>query len=237
MQAMISEVNNQGVDSLEGGDFSCALQRFRLVLEQAKRNTGPTVLTSKTPELKTIRPLSPIFVEKQVLVQQHPPKTRQSLHAGGFRLTDGLSSSSDPAEDFNIHLAITIFHLALTLHLVSLADQADQSTQRLLKAKELYLRAHQVLVGSVLARYRGKATGNAIVDLVAMAIINNLALVCIEVSEFEEGEFLFGQLVRYALSTRRVGTYSTPFMRKKVHLFLLNATVAKLIQPLSAAAA
>jgi hypothetical protein len=142
----------------------------------------------------------------------------------GHRMIAGHTFSKDIVENGNIYSAIVVFNLALCSHLQAMSDQ---SYQHLSKAKSLYCQSFGLLVDTV-GCYNGKATGNAAVDLLTMALLNNLAHIQMETHELLKSGKVFRLLIQYALSVKARDCYlsspkTTDDMIQQVDMYLSNA--------------
>jgi hypothetical protein len=77
---------------------------------------------------------------------------------------------------------------------------------------------------TVFDRYDGQGTGNAVLDLMVMALINNLAHIHLEVCDFEKSRALSRRLERFALSIEENAGSAVAYA-SQVHRFLLNAAI------------
>jgi hypothetical protein len=155
--------------------------------------------------------------------------------------------SADPVQDKNICSAVIIFNLGLVFHLHALRESAmggrssSLSQHRYLtKALRLYQQASRLLSGVL---HFGTPTGNALIDLVMLALINNSADLSLMLQlDQETSKALFGQLLHCALSIRvssaryRESQWIEP-LNQCVESFLLNVMISRLNPSPSAAAA
>ena len=93
--------------------------------------------------------------------------------------------SSNPSEDFKIRSSIVIFNLGLVFHLrgESVSCQDPYHTQQrylfLGKAMKLYHQSARLLLDTIRC-YDGCSTGNILVDVLHMSLLNNLAQVSMQ---------------------------------------------------------
>ena len=109
------------------------------------------------------------------------------------------------------------------------------SQARLSKALSLYQKCHHLLSDANVATV---SSGNAVVDLVAMALLNNQAQLSFERSKYKESRALFDKLIKYTatvLGTDYGDEDITALMDVQRQNFLLNAII--LNAPFVAAAA
>lgn len=262
----LSDANNQGVDCLEKGDSLNAVHHFRNALsELVKSNLSRTPghetktqrrSTSGTTSRGNVIPLSSLDYSRRRKSVQQSEKANFSrhgfvLHSQGLRilLEDG-SYSNDVMENSTIYSAIVIFNTALTFHLHGLKidhlSAAHRRRFQLQKAKSLYQQSFQLLKSTTLEWYNCGATGNAAVDLLTMALLNNKALLHMEYEEQELSEAYasFQQLIGYALSVVQqskermdMNTDDEDVVRQQIEIYLLNACWFSYFIQASAAAA
>jgi hypothetical protein len=124
-------------------------------------------------------------------MQQQPPPLL--LYSRALRLVDspGPCFSLDPSEEETICASLTAFNLGLACHLGGVVNHHHQAppaaviyhphqhqpyhhpSQLLFQAKKLYQYAHQHLLPIMAHK---ESTGNALLDLLFLAVCNNLAL-------------------------------------------------------------
>ena len=106
---------------------------------------------------------------------------------------------------------------------------------RLRKAISLYEKSYRLLCD---ANAVAVATGNPLVDLVAMALLNNMAQLSFERTDYQESRRMFDHLIHFTTSIAS-STYGdqnvTSLMDLQKQNFLLNAII--LSTPVVAAAA
>jgi hypothetical protein len=158
--------------------------------------------------------------------------------------------SNDPFQETNICSAVIVFNLGLVFHLQALQNvNLSFSHKYLIKALTLYQQAGQLLQGTLSlvsssssAHFFETSTGNALVDLVIMAILNNSANLSLMLLESSSAHGLFGQLIRFALSVRvssalyRESQWIDP-MNQRVDSFLFHAMFSQMYNPTPSAAA
>lgn len=162
------------------------------------------------------------------------PTSLPFAYARGINLIPCLGAySPDSLINTTIISSIIIFNLSIIYHLKGL-EGSNQSLLRLSKAKSLYQKSHRLLTdaGVPLA-----ATGNPVIDMLSMALFNNLAHVSFEMQEYSESRKYFDHLIRFALTVvpaRYVDTYVGSLLDQQKSNFLLNAII---LQPPRLAAA
>jgi hypothetical protein len=211
--------NNQGLAYLEKGDFSSALYCLWHALECAKlgfvhRHKTAPHSCQKARSGRNVLLLSPSeLARRECLVQvpnmaRSPEKKTLLIHTQAIRLVGSLAFSKDGFENDKISSAIVVFNLALCFHLQGDLVQDHQSDrfQQLSKAKSLYRQSYTLLVNTIKGSYNGGSTGNALVDLLVMALLNNLALLQhLEFREFSESKLVFQHLLHFASSVQSNG--------------------------------
>jgi hypothetical protein len=112
----------------------------------------------------------------------------------------------------NVFAALLVFNLGIVCHQTSLQQgggsqsSSSSSSHAFNKARTLYEHSSQLLIRSGVTTSIASAeeerssssTGNAIVDLMHMSLLNNQAQLCVECSEYEMSLHLLGRLFRLA---------------------------------------
>jgi hypothetical protein len=111
--------------------------------------------------------------------------------------------STNPLHDKHICSAVIVFNLGLVYHLQALGGRTGSShRQYLTRALSLYLQASGILSSLSLLHLGRTSTGNALVDLVLLALINNSADLTRALLDHESSQALFQQLIQFAVSVR-----------------------------------
>jgi hypothetical protein len=223
------EANNKGVESLEMGDFSNAVCHIRHALEIAKSHFDTAFQSTARTQRhsRNILPLAPSVLRGEGMFLSSQTATSRNgfiVHSQGHRMVAGRTFSIDIVENGKIYSAIGVFNLALCSHLQA---KSDQSYRHLSKAKALYCQSFGLLV-DIVGCYRFRATGNAAVDLLTMALLNNLAHIQMETHELLKSGKVFRLLIQYALSVKARDCYlsspkTTDDMIQQVDMYLSNA--------------
>ena len=146
------------------------------------------------------------------------------IHAQGFGIVGSPGAySPDPLINTTVISTLVIFNLAVVYHIKGLHEK-NLSDRRLLKAHSLYTKAHLLLHDAGVSF----STGNAVVDLLSMAVANNVANVCYELSRYDESRRYFDGLIRFALTVvpgRYGDQYVGSVMDQQKSNFLLNAII------------
>jgi hypothetical protein len=89
--------------------------------------------------------------------------------------------SQDPAKHLSLCSAVLVFNLALLHHKEGLSN-ASIAGYSLKKARLMYEKCQLLLVsiGVLLSEW----TGNATIDLLGMAVLNNLGQICCETADY-----------------------------------------------------
>jgi hypothetical protein len=213
------DANNQGLAYLEKGDFSSALYYLWHALKCAKlefvhqHRTAPHTC-QETRAGRNVLLLSPSeLARRECLVQlpnmaRSPEKKTLLIHTQAIQLVRSLTFSKDGFENNKISSAMVVFNLALCFHLQGGVVQDHQSDrfQQLSKAKSLYRQSYTLLVDTIKGSYNGGSTGNALIDLLVMALLNNLALLHhLDFREFSESKRVFQHLLHFVPSVQSNG--------------------------------
>ena len=132
--------------------------------------------------------------------------------------------SPDELINTTVVSSIILFNLALVYHLKGL-EASGESTMRLAKARSLYQKSQLLLAD---ARVPLSSTGNPVIDMLVMALYNNLAQASFEMSIYEDSRVYFEGLIRFALTVTpsRYGDASIASMiDQQKSNFLLNAII------------
>jgi hypothetical protein len=222
----VSDANNQGLAYLEKGFFSNALHHLTHALQCARRNfhhhENVARTTCKYHETRsfgrhTILLLRPSEIARQGFLIQLPTATLVGpaspergttfrIHTQPIRLISGIAFSKDAMVNDKICSAIVVFNLALCSHLQGLRRDDQQSClQSMLKAKSLYRQSFTLLTDTIMTECDCTigSTGNALIDLLVMALLNNLALLhYVEFRELSESQQVFAHLIEFATSVQ-----------------------------------
>jgi hypothetical protein len=132
--------------------------------------------------------------------------------------------TADPIVDQALCSAITIFNIGLVHHIAGQQHNICRQHEFLQKSLRLYETSLQLLQRLGVR----SSTENAVVDLLNMALLNNMAQIHFELSSFESSQILFEHLVRFSSSTT-MATYSDEQVKTRMNLqrqfFLLNAPI------------
>jgi tetratricopeptide (TPR) repeat protein len=242
------EENNLGVAYLEAGDLRNALQRF----SDALKYTTATLAPGPNPQRDAEDELDltvccgsyiPPFCQEYCgpPPESTGPKSRDNpathektqtvpasvpfAYARGINLIPCATAySPDPLINTTIVSSIIIFNVSIIYHLKGLEGRTMGST-RLQKAKSLYQKSHHLLVDAGVPL---GSTGNPVIDMLSMALFNNLAHVAFEMQGYEDSRKYFDSLIRFALTvvpTRYGDAYVGSLLDQQKSNFLLNAII------------
>lgn len=242
----VSERNNLGVAYLEAGDLRRALDHFSEALKLTMGELEPAepVPPSQTclnccaasaplccvrAEMEASGSDVPTFVRPKLPITPVASKLHPSsvpfAYARGINLIPCQAAySPDPLINTTIVSSIIIFNLSIIYHLKGL-EGSSLSVMRLNKAKSLYQKSHHLLADAGVPL---GSTGNPVIDMLSMALFNNLAHVSFEMATYEESRRYFDHLIRFALTvvpTRYGDAYVGTLLEQQKSNFLLNAII------------
>jgi len=243
---VVSELNNTGLSYLEAGDLRHALENLSDALKCTMGALGPEMdhqsleaarcasLCSNPPATmaKAGRhppTTTPNHQPKPHHIEEVPSETKPPsvpfAYASGINLIPWPAAySPDPLINTTIISSIIIFNLSIIYHLKGL-ETVSMSAMRLNKAKTLYLKSQHLLVDAGVPL---GSTGNPVIDMLSMALFNNLAHVTFEMGSYEESRKQFDHLIRFALTvipSRYGDAYVGSHMDQQKSNFLLNAII------------
>ena len=240
MNQATADLNNAAVAHFDNGDIGKAFELFRGALQQTMdgnfRPQPPAALPPATgpPQQEqgpspssgdgSTGPVTPQGRNSRADYCQNIP-SMPFIHAKSFGIVGTPGAySPDPLINTTIVSTLVVFNLALLYHIEGSHEKA-LTDRRLCKAHALYARAHLLLHD---AGVFSGCTGNAVVDLLSLAVSNNLAHVCHELADYEQSRALFDALIRFALTvvpTRYGDRYVGAVMEEQKSNFLLNAII------------
>ena len=162
------------------------------------------------------------------------------VHAEGILLMPTSTAfSTDVLLSSTITSSIVVFNMALANHLQALHGRSVNLKQ-LAVARTLYLKSFLLLKDVGILKETSTGGVHPMVDLLVMALCNNLAQTNYEIGDDAEARLYFGHLAQYASTVDNSAQYADDAMAATmVHhyksSFLLNATI--LHPPLVAPAA
>jgi hypothetical protein len=238
---VVAESNNVGVAYLVAGQMKSALSHFcealRMIMGALEQEPiilpygGWSAKNAYVVSGGTERPLSlPRELdekEKIVLLEKKspPPVTAPFAYARGLNLIPFQGAySSDLLIDSTVVSCIIIFNLSIVYHMNGL-ECGDGSICFLSRARTLYQKCQQLLAEAGVPL---SATGNPVIDMLSMALFNNLAHVSFEMGLFDDARHCFELLSRFSVTViaERYGDAYVGLMldQQKTH-FLLNSIV------------
>lgn len=112
-------------------------------------------------------------------------------------LRSGHPFSTEVADNENVYAAILVFNLAVVLHLKAL-ERSSSSFHDLHKAKSLYLHAN-TLMAPILSAFsgHGQTSDNVAFDLLIIGLLNNTALIHMELIQYTDCQVAFERLIQY----------------------------------------
>lgn len=169
----------------------------------------------KEEDVACLTPLHLQSLEKNSIIIVHDRRTTRNNEGGAttrrvdeddlhqyfifshaIPIIQGHLFSTDERESTKVYIAIVVFNLALTFHLASIKSGNRRS---LVKAQSLYEKCFDLLAPIIKAYCcKGRATHNTIFDLLVMALLNNLALVYLDVVDPIQSCATFQLLAKYA---------------------------------------
>jgi hypothetical protein len=262
-QDLIVKLNNDGCNLLDQGDASAAMSCFRSVLsnfrvalgeEVARRrrsdeknlheDTNFGVVDFDQKENNTFLPLSlPHYraVQYSLVASWSSRKASIvkdersgcSIHTGAFRMLQDLRFSSDHVTNVRIYMAIAIFNLSLSLHL--LGRHGNNDNCELHQAGALYGLARRLFQDSMPRSQQ--RSGNSYVDFLYMAILNNSVILhCYDLSDYDTSELLVNNFEDFAQAVQQ-DRATTELGEREMQSFFRNAAILRLFFPKAAAAA
>jgi tetratricopeptide (TPR) repeat protein len=236
---MLSEVNNLGASCIDNGNLSQAMRLFQSALQQVKEKFAAACPQIQRPsglvkDQKAVQPLLSLSM-KQDFANPIAPACKYYGDSTRFIYTRGMQMpttpdvcfSQDIFEDGKIRSSIIVFNLGIVYHVKGLYDS---SPAILNKAKYLYEQSYYLIVDTI-RYYEGRSTGNAVIDLLFLALMNNLAQISVAFLDYSESEVRFDMLIQYAFSFRSntidgAGDMQVAaFVDQQICSFVLNAKV------------
>jgi tetratricopeptide (TPR) repeat protein len=224
--------NNHGVVCLARGDTLQAQKLFHEALRCARKELNAPSNNFFSPPIG-IEPTyfgDCIGLDQQ---QEEGPNTPGPLHLQAFPICR-RNFSLEPMVDRTICSSIIAFNLALVYHRKGI--EGHQSLVE--KARNLYEKCYRLLADT--GANKG-STGDLLVDLLCMAILNNLAHISFNVSDYLRSTEYSNELIRFALSvasspsSRMIDTQVSIALDQQKRNFLLNAMILRMPSVASAA--
>jgi len=217
----IPYLNNQGVDAMASGNFDEACTAFRYVLKAIRSS----YIQSETKDSQLRSKLQFVLVVKDL-----ESVSGELLFSYAVKFEDNAEHS---IHDHGLLSAAVIFNLGLLHHIQGL-QKCQQSI--LIKGTSLYqscLKAFMTVAPSE------ESAGQAMIDILIMAALNNLAQISFEIMDYAESKVLCRRLEMFAQTVRKTSygeTQITEAVMKYQEVFLLN-DVIQANEPVAAKAA
>lgn len=249
----IAGINNQGCDFLDRGDFSSAVKYFRKAVVDVRVHYLETKQQQQGDSLYSVsNSIFPMLLHEYQQYQEiavddrgddgDPATTRSRrplttskthkkfvIHSQAIRIVPCYNFSLNPIDNSKFYAAMIVFNLALTVQLeANVTSSSSQFSCLLLQAKTLYLQTCDFLMtggSSEQDDETQEATGNVILDLLNLAVLNNIALIYVECTEYATSGAMFQKMLRYASSVVSKHQQFWDSSLFSITHFLLNAQV------------
>lgn len=239
-------LNNHGVACFQAGELSAALDLFRQALQATIGQIHPQETTTSASNKHQHYP-SPRAASNPATVasETSPAPAQQQRGAAGEQgessvwmlnayarainlIPTEMAYSQDALVNATIVSSIVLFNLALVYHVKGLDGFDNVSQARLIKARSLYMKVRTLLTEAGISD--STSSGNPVIDILTMASLNNLGQSAYYLSEYEQSQAHFEELVRYASSVK-----PSPQDDEETHallefhksMFLFNAVALK----------
>jgi len=224
-------LNNSGVACFQAGDLSSSLNLFREALQATISGLAPPDHGKGTSAPSAGSARAQAF--GGLPAQESPSCTTEesvnTLHAY-TRAINLIPQETAYAEDnlvnTTIESSIILFNLALVYHVKGLEGFDNSSLSMLLKARSLYLKAKCLLeeAGIPMDQSLGH---QPVLDILIMAIHNNLGQSAYHLNEFDDSQSRFRDLSLYASSLKPERFAHDPETKALLEwhksMFLMNA--------------
>ena len=217
-------LNNHGVVCLDRGDMLQAQKLFYEALRCARKEIHAP---SKNLFLPPIG-VEPTFFGTCIGLDQQQEEIHNTLgllHSQAFPICR-RNFSNEPTVDRTICSSIIVFNLALVYHRKGMLEGHQGLVER---ARNFYEKSYRLLADT---GANMDSTGDLLVDLLCMAMVNNLAYISFDMSDYLRSTEYSNELIRFALSVA-----SSPSIRIDSHVsialdqqkcnFLLNAMILR----------
>ncbi len=240
-----AQFNNAGVVLVGWGQLLEALNTFRQALECIMGLLG----TSRLPEKTLSSPASSVQSEVDFSrgsfsipfpfnARKHTSNKRKNrcttaelsddtcslLHTTPFSMDPRVGAySEDSLLNTSVVSAIILFNLGVLYHLKSM--EGHGSERKLIKARDLYEKSRILLTDAGVSI---APTGNPVVDVLYLAVMNNLAQVSYDLSSYDAARCYAYLLIEFALSIGPVlySSMQTAYtMESEKNRFLLMASL------------
>jgi len=244
--SLIAVLNNNGVSCFQAGDYASSLELFRRALQATIGNLQPEPQREAQGGGCSLPASSNAFSDKEPSPSA-PPQSQQvaedsasvnSLHAytRAINLIPCESAYSlDPLMNTTIVSSIILFNLGLVYHVKGLEGFDNAYQARLFKARSLYMKVRTLLTEAGISSQR--SSSNPVIDILNMAVFNNLGQSAFYLSEYEQSRFHFEELVAFATTVKPTEQHDEEtivLIEWHKSIFLLNAVT---LQPPTLASA
>jgi tetratricopeptide (TPR) repeat protein len=241
MLVAVAQLNNLGVAFLDAGDLRQALDLFRDALmrtvvgmQATEHEMPPPVSARPVPGKPQDDNASPIKqdVDQSNLIHSSSaryawdsPSASQFVHARGINvIASPTAYSPDVFVNSTVVSSIIIFNLGVVYHLEGLEECGNRSA-RLGKARLLYTKSDLLLKDAGVPL---SSTGNPVIDMLSMALFNNLAQTSFELGSYDESRRCFDKLIMFSITvapSRYDDAYIGSLLDQEKSRFLLNAII------------
>jgi hypothetical protein len=236
----VAQLNNLGVACLDNLDLRAALDLFRDALKYHVGDMQPADDLERAPPVPIPVPVPGEAHSDNAPQSKHPldpskisplsyvwdtPSSVQFVHARGINvIASPTAYSPDVFVNATIVSSIIIFNLAAVYHLKGLEECGDRDA-RLSKARLLYDKSDHLLKDAGVPM---NSTGNPVIDMLSMALFNNLAHASFELACYADSRTYFDLLIRFSLTvvpSRYDDAYIGSLLDQEKSSFLLNAII------------
>jgi tetratricopeptide (TPR) repeat protein len=246
---LAAELNNLGGAYLEAGQLKKSMELFRDALRYTLCDLQPQEVspygfggkgcfTASPPaslgqsdatmgkpaslDEANLPPMTRIYVEYEGVPS---PSSVPFVHSHAINVILSRNAySTDTLVNTTVVSSIVLFNLGIVYHLKGL-EGTGEATTCLTKARSLYQKSQLLLVD---AGVPPSSSGNPVIDMLCMALYNNLAQASFEMLIYNDSRSYFELLIRFALTVvpSRYGdaTIATLVDQQKSN-FLLNAII------------
>jgi hypothetical protein len=210
---LIVALNNKGCQLLGTEQLDDAVAQFKLALMCLRSNLQGNHQNNRTMACVTSLPsLVPLNVKDiQQILSTHqqswrqvssdrwmlPPDHRYVTFSWAIPLLSGHPFSTEGADNENVYAAILVFNLAVVLHFKAL-QHSSSSFHDLQKAKTLYLHAQTLIAPMTIAfSGNGQTSDNVAFDLLIIGLLNNTALIHMELFQYTDCHVASARLIQY----------------------------------------
>jgi tetratricopeptide (TPR) repeat protein len=237
MLPAVAQLNNLGVAFLDAGDLRQALDLFRdalmrtvVSMQQSEHEVAARPVPGK-PQSDNASPIkhdvdqSHLIHSSSARYAWDAPSASQFVHARGINvIASPTAYSPDVFVNSTVVSSIIIFNLAVVYHLEGL-EECDGKSARLGKARLLYNKSDLLLKDAGVPL---SSTGNPVVDMLSMALFNNLAQASYELGSYDESRICFDNLIMFSITvvpSRYDDAYIGSLLDLEKSKFLLNAII------------